>query len=405
MDELENKYIDLILNRCLAFHTNSLLIDCDFKEHVVFANKVKEKANKLGIDDVYVHCNDLDDIHTYLQETSIDDITLCPLIDRSPWDEYSKKGASLLFLTSTVPGLMNDIAPEKIQKWIKEREKTTPYYRQNVSKYVFPWTIVALPNQRWADLVFPNDSDSYEKLYLNILKMCMVDRENPIEAWNEYIKQNNFYNNELNRLQISKLYYRNSLGTDFSIGLPEGNVWVNLDQSDSNKNNVLVNMPSYEIFTSPDYRTANGIVYSSRPLFYNDARIEDFSITYKDGSAVSCEARVGEEILKKLIFENKNANYLGEIALVSYDSPISKTGIVFNETLFDENASCHLAIGGGFPICFQNYDNLVEEELIAKGLNISDVHVDFMIGTADLEIEADTKDGKKLIFKNGNFNL
>lgn len=152
--------------------------------------------------------------------------------------------------------------------------------------YVFPWTIVALPNQRWADSVFPNDSDSYEKLYLNILKMCMVDRENPIEAWNEYIKQNNFYKNELNRLQISKLYYHNSLGTNFSIELPEGNVWVNLDQSDSNKNNVLVNMPSYEIFTSPDYRTANGIVYSSRPRFYNDARIEDFLLHIRMGSCV-----------------------------------------------------------------------------------------------------------------------
>lgn len=347
----------------------------------------------------------MDDIHDYLLKTDTKDIVVNPVIDRSMWETYAKKNGSILFLSSTVPGLMNDVPSEKIQKWVQEREKTTPYYRENVSKYVFPWTIVCLPNKRWADLVFPNDSRSYERLYLNILKMCMVDKENPIQAWNEYLKQNNIYKNELNRLEISKLYYRNSLGTDFSIEIPEGNKWMNIDKSELGGHGGFSNMPSYEIFNSPDCRTANGIVYASRPLFFNDVKIENFSIIYKDGVAVSCKAEVGEDVLKKMLFENKNADQLGEVALVPKDSPISKTGLVFNETLFDENGACHIASGNSIVKCFKDSDISTKEELIARGLNVSNIHVDFMIGTPDLEIEADTKEGKKLIFKNGNFNL
>ena len=406
MEKLESKYIDLILKRCINFNqAKSLMIHCDFKEHVKFAEKVKEKANEMGIFDVCIHVNDLDDIHEYLKNTSVEDIRINSLISRSDWDTYALKGAPLLFLTSTVPGLMDDIEAEKIERWISERAKTTRYYRENVSKYTFPWCIVALPNERWAKTVFKDCDDAYDQLYMNIMKMCMIDREDPINAWQQCIEQNNYYKNRLNELQISRMHYTNPLGTDLTVEIPKGNVWINLDKTDAKGGQMISNMPSYEIFTSPDYRKTNGIVYSSKPLYYNDCCINDFSLEFKDGKVVSYKAGIGQKMLEKLVKENENVCYLGEVALVPHNSPISNTGIVFNETLFDENSSCHLALGDAFLKCFKNYQTLTKEELVSRGLNSSDIHVDFMIGTRDLQIEADTIEGKKLIFKNGNFNI
>ena len=406
MKELEDKYIDLILRKCLNFNqSKSLMINCDFKEHIPFALKVKEKANKMGIFDVCINVNDLDEIHEYLKNTKVEDIKLNRLIDRTNWNSYALKGAALLFLNSTVPGLMNDISEDKIAKWVNERGKTTKYYRQNVSKYTFPWTIVALPNERWAKTVFKNDKDAYKKLFYTIMKMCMVDKEDPITAWDKYIENNNEYKKKLNDLNIRKMHYKNSLGTDLYVELPDKNKWINLDKKDVLGNSLIVNMPSYEVFTSPDYRKTNGVVYASKPLYYNDVCISDFYIRFKDGKAVSCFAKEGQKTLEKIISSEEKSAYLGEVALVPYDSPISNTFLVFNETLFDENASCHLALGGGFEKSFYNNENLSEAELIENGLNVCNSHVDFMIGTKDLEIEAETNRGKKLIFKNGNFNL
>ena len=157
--------------------------------------------------------------------------------------------------------------------------------------------------------------------------------------------------------------------------------------------------------STPDCRTANGIVYSSRPLIYNECKIDEFSIEFREGRVVACHAKKGLEVLKELIFGNENADRLGEVALVPYDSPISNTGLVFNATLFDENASCHLALGRGYANCYRKDLVKTDEDRLKYGYNDSRVHVDFMIGTSDLEIEADTKEGKKLIFKNGNFNI
>ena len=348
MEELENKYIDLILGRCVNFEqSKSLMIHCDLKEHVRFAEKMKKRAHEMGIIDVCIHVNDLDEVHDYLKQTDVSDIELNPIIDRTDWNDYALKGGALVFLNSAVPGLMNDISADKIKKWSDEREKTIKYYRNNVSSYAFPWCIVALPNERWAKTIFGDDSDAYEKLYLSIMQMCMVDRDDPVLAWEEYIKSNNYYKNTLNEMGIKRMHYTNSLGTDLYVDIPDGNSWINLDNTDINGGQMIANMPSYELFNCPDCNMTNGIVYSSRPLFYNDCCIDDFSLVFKDGKIISCDAKVGKDMLEKLIFENENTQYLGEVALVPYDSPISNTGLVYNKTLFDENASCHLAIGRG----------------------------------------------------------
>lgn len=406
MKELEEKYIELILKRCLNFEqAKSLLIQVDFKEHMTFANRVKEKANEMGIFDVCIHLTDTDELHEYLQKTPEEEISLNPLIDRTKWNDYAKKGGAILFLNSSVPGLMSDITPTKISKIVKIRQKTAVYYRENVSKYTFSWTIVALPNERWAKIVFPNDPNAYEKLYLKILEMCMVTRENPIEAWEEFIEKSNEYKRKLNELKITKLHYRNNLGTDLIVEKRSDAKWLNIDKNGTIKRRMMVNMPSYEIFSSPDYRKTEGIVYASKPLIYNGCLINNFWLRFRQGKVIDFDAKTGKETLKNLIEDHDHSCFLGEIALVEHNSPISNTGLIFHETLFDENASCHLALGDSFQTVISGGENMSPEQLDKLGLNQSKIHEDFMIGTSDLSIEAETAYGRKLIFKDGNFNI
>ncbi len=404
MEELEDKYIRLLLTRCLNFNNSkSLLIHCNLKEHLEFAFKVKMIAKEMGITDVCIHLNDLDEIHSYLRATALEDIALNSIIDKSDWDTYAIKGGSILFLDSTVPGLMQDIEPEKIERMRQVTSKTITFYRAMVEKNAFPWCIAALPNERWAKSIFGDTKDAYQKLYLNIFKMCMVDTSDPVQSWEDFIGRSNKLKDKLNNLGIRKMHYQNALGTDLTVSFSGQNFWLNLDKKSSNGGKVIVNMPSYEIFTTPDARETSGIVYSSRPLIYNGAIIDEFFLEFFQGKVVNCGAVKREKLLRSLVYETEKAGYLGEVALVPFDSPISNTGLVFNNTLFDENASCHLALGSGYTKCFPK--TLKSDELVNLGCNSSIVHVDFMIGTSDLKIEAETDFGRKLIFKDGNFNL
>ena len=202
----------------------------------------------------------------------------------------------------------------------------------------------------------------------------------------------------LNCLNIDKLIYENSLGTNVEIGLPEGYLFQSADGGN------IVNMPTEEVFTSPDRLRVNGKVYSSKLLIHNNSPVEYFWLEFKNGKVVNYDAKVGKEILKGILETDEGAKYLGEVALVDFDSPISKTNVIFKNTLFDENASCHLALGASFAECIKGGLEKNNEELLELGLNYSKEHVDFFIGTHDLKIIAVLKDGsKKVIMDNGNF--
>ena len=403
--ELDKKYAKLLLTKCLSFNnSDTLLVECPTHENDGFVETIVEEAKKMGIKEIDVKHYDADEIHDYLMNTDIDDIKLNPLFDKSTRDIVSKKYGCFIHIHTFIPNLMDDVDPNKILKMNKLSQPTYTYYRAN-AKYNFPWVICSYPNERWAKYVFGDDPCAYMKLYAYIINMCMVDREDPVLAWDNYIKELNVYKNKMQDMNIEKLYYKNDLGTDFEIGLPKDHRWLNLDKKDNFGSPIIVNMPSYEIFATPDYRTANGIVYNSRPLVFSNNIIDKFYVEFKDGVAVNYKAQIGDEYLKQLIEGYSNSNRLGEVALVNNDSPISNTGIVFYNTLFDENASCHLAFGQGSAANINNYKNLSKEELENMGVNYSNVHVDFMIGTPDLEISADTNKGKQKIFTNGNFSI
>ncbi len=414
MIKTEEKYIELLLQKGVsASDLDSLLIYISLKEHLLFAEELKKRALSLGVREVEIMIGDTYGLHDMLKETTIDEITLDNpkarhYIDKSKWDEYAKKHGGILFLTSEIPGILDDISQEKIQKWSTEQFKTNKFYRENLFTNIFTWTIASLPNEKWAQQVFPNDSNAYDKLYEAILTACMVDNDDPVKAWDDFFSRCDLITQRLNEMDIKGLHYQNALGTDLRIALPPNHIWVNSNEKNSKGNPIMCNIPSYEIFSSPDYAGTNGIVYSTKPWVLYGQIIEDFYLVFKDGEVVEYGAKKGEEALSRFLYPKEvgtmnRTDRLGEVAFVEYDSPISRTGLVYYETLFDENASCHLALGNSFCNAIVDGEKMSEEELLACGLNQAEEHEDFMIGTEDLSIVAQTPDGEVPIFENGNF--
>lgn len=397
---MENKYIDLLLKRCLNFDNSKILFISYNKVNKNFVDKVIVKAKEIGIQEIVIDENDIEKLYHILKDSSLDEIKLNPYFDKSAWDEYAQKHASFLMLETEFPHYLDDIDAEKISVANYIKRKTRPLFRKMETNYQIPWVIAALPNEMWAKEIYKEDN-AYSKLENDIYKMCMIDKDNPIKAWEEYLKEIKNRTNYLNDLHIRKLHYTNELGTDLVVEYPDNIIWTSV--ADDLEYNMLVNMPSYEIFTSPDYLKTNGLVYSSRPLSYGGGIVDKFYLEFKDGKVIKYDALKGKEILKGIIESDSNSCYLGETALVSSDSPISNTGLVFGTTLIDENASCHLALGDGFSMSIPGGETLTREELLEHGINQSSNHVDFMIGTNKMNIEAVTDNGLIFIFKDGNF--
>ena len=401
--DLEDKYLDFILNRCINFNKSKSLFISYIKENKQIIDILVKKAREKGINDIYLEEIDLNYQHELLSKLTIDEIKTHQYFQSDIWDEYAKKDASFLMAESYIPHLMDDISGEKVAVANFQKRSTKPIYRKKQANYEIPWCIFCLPNELWANLIFPNNKNTYEKLYFSILKACMIDQNDPIVNWNNYIEKAKEKVKLLNDLEIKRLHYTNSLGTDLYVSLIPNTKWLGVG-TDKEKD-MLVNMPSYEIFTSPDYHMTEGIVYSSKPLNYNGTLIEDFFLEFKDGKIINYDAKRGKKALQGIIESDENSCYLGEIALVPKDSPIANMNLTFYETLFDENASCHLALGDSFVTVLEEDEKQTKEELFAMGLNQSKVHVDFMIGTNDLNVDAETKDGMINIFKDGKFNI
>ena len=294
-----------------------------------------------------------------------------------------------------------------IQKLAKARQLSYPIlkpYRDQLEGKQ-QWCIAAVPGKAWAKKVFPGERTSVamEKLWEAILSTSRVD-EDPMAAWEKHNANLKARCKYLNDLQIESLHYTAANGTDLTVGMiPEARFGGGADTSKAGIS-FNPNIPSEECFISPMKGKAEGIVYSTKPLSYQGQLIEDFYIRFENGKAVDSGARVGAELLKTMLSMDEGAAYLGECALVPQASPISESGILFYETLFDENASCHLAMGAGFPDTIEGYHDKTLEECRALGINDSMIHVDFMIGCDTMNIDATTSDGKVVpVFRNGNW--
>lgn len=319
--------------------------------------------------------------------------------------EYVENGAAVLHVISSDPDLLNGVDPQRITNHHKTYGKAMSKYRELQMSDKFSWSIVAVPSRAWAAKVFPNlpENEQVPALWEAIFKTVRLDRPDPIAAWREHIDGLTQKSDYLNAKRYKKLHYV-APGTDLSIELPKGHLWVAAESINAQGNTFLANLPTEEVFTAPLKTGVNGTVSSTKPLSYNGNIIDRFKLTFENGRIVDFSAEVGEENLKQLIELDEGSHYLGEVALVPHGSPISQSGILFYNTLFDENASNHLAIGNAYAFNLEGGKSMTREELAQSGLNASFAHEDFMVGSAEMDIYGVTEDGKEEpIFTKGNW--
>lgn len=399
------KYAELLLKRCLCLEIKKrpLLITAPIRT-IDFVEIVAREAYEMGIVDIYFDWTDDVLKHEQLIHLEKEDLFKSTFWNKKVYDEYAEKDAAFLMLYSDNIDLMSDVDSNKIAAVANHSRTSRPLFKKKQSTDIVPWCIALAPTEGYAKKAFANSPNPLEAAWDAIFKACLIYEENPIEAWNEKVKLNEEKCKKLNAANFRFLHYTNSLGTDLIVELPYNHIWCGAGKKNPDKLSLIVNMPTEEVFTSPFRKGINGIVYSSLPLVYGGVMIENFSFKVENGKIVEVIAEKGKDILDKMISADENSCYFGEIALVDYDSPISNMKTVFYETLYDENASCHIAIGDSFPNCLVNGANMSREELMELGLNHSTVHTDFMIGTPDMKILGTTFDGEEIIiFEEGNF--
>ena len=405
-DIMFKKYADLIVKIGVNLQEKQTLVIFSPIECAFFVRIIAKIAYEAGARDVVIQWKDelLSKIRfLHAPEEVFEEF---PEWQKEFYLSYVKQGAAFISIAASDPELLKDVNPERVAKVQKTSSIALREYRERLMSNRNTWCVVSIPTQSWAEKVFPQlaSDKAVEKLWESIFQTVRVDTKDPVNAWNEH-KANLKANAEfLNSNQFKFLRYQNSLGTKLEIELPSGHIWLGGSEYTPEGLEFIANMPTEEIFTLPKKTGTNGTVVSSMPLNYNGNLIEDFSLTFKEGKIVDFTAQKGYEVLKKLIETDEGSCYLGEVALVPYDSPISNANILYYNTLFDENASCHLAIGKAYPICIKNGENMSKEQLEKAEVNDSLTHVDFMIGTQDLEIIGITVEGKEIpVFKNGNF--
>ncbi len=321
------------------------------------------------------------------------------------WERQAEVLPCKIYLISEDPDGLSGINQKKYASAMAKRSKTIKPIRMKMENR-YQWCIAAVPGKEWAKKVFPGERTSVavEKLWEAILSTSRVD-DDPIAAWERHNADLASRCEHLNSLGIKELKIKSKNGTDLRVGLlPDAVFMAGGERTLGSDIYFNPNIPSEEAFTSPRRGDADGIVYSSKPLSYGGQLIENFWVRFEGGRAVEVGAEKNEEMLREIISMDEGAAYLGEVALVPYSSPICESGILFYNTLFDENAACHLALGRGFTNTLRDYDKYTEEECHARGINDSIVHEDFMIGTEDMDITAVLTDGgESAIFKNGNW--
>ena len=398
----------------LAVHTGVALkkgqgciINAQVDQHE-FAEMVAEEAYRAGAKWVTVNWGD-----QQLTKLKYRHETVTQLCRVEDWEVaqmklYADVLPARISIASADPDGLKGINPMKMQKANIARGTAMKPLRDKMDGN-FQWTILAVPSKKWARKVFPGErtSTAVEKLWEAILSTCRVSETNdPVAEWAEHQRILDEKATKLSQYDFDYLHYQSKSGTDFKCWLIPGSHWIGGGETLADGTFFVPNMPTEEIFNTPIRGKCEGKLVSTLPLSAQGTLIEKFSITFKDGKAVSVKADQGQEILERMIAMDEGACMLGELALVPVDSPISNSGILFYNTLFDENTACHVALGRGFNENIPGYRDMTKEELTEKGVNDSIIHVDFMIGSKDLNITGYTRDGKAVqVFKNGNWAL
>ena len=406
MNEKLREYARLLIQVGLRVQRGQRLVISSPVECAFFARMCAEEAYAIGCKEVVMNWHD--DAMARLKYLHADDSIFDEVaLWRSHFfNDHALEGAAYLAISASDPENFKGVDTNRIIRAQQASGKALKDFDRLQMSSGFPWCIASIPIPSWAKTVFPEVSEeqAMEQLWDAIFQAVRVSGDGTaVEKWEQHLATLHQRLETMNRLNFKTLHYTNALGTDLTVELPEGHIWEAGDDITLSGQSFIANIPTEELFTAPLKTGVNGVVYSSMPLVHDGAIIDKFHFVEKDGKIVEAHAEKGEETLKGAISVDEGASYFGEVALVPYDSPISNQKILFYNTLFDENAACHIAFGEAYP-CLEGGKKMSKDELKAHGLNDSFTHVDFMIGTADLSIVGTTHDGQQVpIFVDGNF--
>lgn len=406
MDRKLKQYAELIVKQGVNLQKGELVAISSPVMAADLTEAIAEAAYKCGARKVMVMWNDekLGKLaYVYESEESLNEVPAHVVASR---DYILDNEGVYIALLSDIPGILKDVDAKKVGARNKAVRLALKRFRDSTNINATRWCLAAYPNECWAKKMFPYlpEDKAVEKQWEFFHKTLRLDKEDYLGEWKKHQENLARRSKFLNEANIKSFRYKNSIGTDFRIGMPKGYIFTGAVEKSRGGVDFTANLPTEEVFSSPDKNTAEGTLVAALPLVRNGVIIENFSLTFEKGRVVDFKAEKGYDTLREIIETDEGSHRLGEIALIGYDSPIQNLKTLFYETLFDENASCHFALGRAFPTCLKGGEDMSDEELSAAGLNNSLEHVDFMVGTKDLSIVAATEDGREIeIFRNGNW--
>ena len=371
-----------------------------------FAHLIAQKAYEFGAKKVHMEWRDekLDRIN--MLNATKDAICDIPKYQTELWNYFTDRKCCLISISAEDPNKYKGCDANKLSAYQIAFQTARQLFRNATMSNYLRWTIVSVPTPEWAKQVFPNDpvNVAVDKMWDAIARIMRLDTPDPTAAWRKHIETLVSRAKFLTEHNFEYIHMKNKTGTDLKVGLAEGHVWIAAEEDGQDGVPFTANMPTEEVFTAPHNRKIDGTVVNALPLVNNGNVIDDFSITFKDGKVVDYKAKIGYDALKGLLESDEGVLSLGEIALIGKNSPIAQSGILFYNTLFDENASCHLAFGASYPTTVKGGNDMTDEQLAARGMNQSIQHVDFMVGTKDIDIDGIGYDGKVVpIFRDGDW--
>ncbi|WP_227396930.1 aminopeptidase [Jeotgalibacillus aurantiacus] len=403
--EMFEKYADLAVKVGVNIQKDQYLYIGASIDNAPFVRLVTKKAYEAGARQVFVDWSDDEVSKLRYTLAPADSFGEFPDWKRQEREQLAEKGAAFMNIVSASPDLMKGVESQRISDFQRAAGKAMEKYRQYIQSDKVSWTVIAAPSVGWAKKVFPelDEQEAVDALWTAIFKAVRVDQADPVAAWKKHDETLHEKADYLNNKKYSKLHYT-APGTDLTIELPKGHIWAGAGSVNEKGNTFMANMPTEEVFTVPHKDGVSGHVTNTKPLSYGGNIIDGFTLTFENGRITDVKADEGEEILKNLISTDEGSHRLGEVALVPHQSPISQSNVLFFNTLFDENASNHLAIGSAYAFCVEGGKTMSQDELAEKGLNSSITHVDFMIGSDQMNIDGILEDGTvEPVFRNGDW--
>lgn len=405
--ELLGQYARLVVQIGVNLQQDQILVINTPIECAPFARLLAEEAYRAGAHEVVMSWSDERSAHIRYALAPQSVFSEFPEWRRAFYTDYAEQGAAFVSIAARDPEIFRDIEPQRLTRAQQAAGAALLEYRVRLMNNENTWCVVSVPTPAWAQKVFPESApeEAERRLWEAILRTVRVGEGDAVAAWRSHIAFLHRAAAFLNAQDFARLHYRNALGTDLVIELPEGHLWAGGAEDSQTGVPFVANLPTEEVYTLPDREGVSGTAVATKPLVYQGSLIEGMRLRFARGRVVEAHAARGEEKLRELLATDEGACRLGEVALVPYDSPISRSGLLFYNTLFDENAACHLAFGKAYPTCLRGGASLNSVELLRRGVNDSLLHEDFMVGSRDLSITGTRRaDGREVpVFVDGNF--